>query len=51
MSDFAFPTAALAAVMLLGAWREYANNNPLDARLMAAFGGAGMLASTAFWLG
>lgn len=51
MSDFAFLIAALAAVILLGAWREYVSDNRRDARLMAAFGAAGMMASTAVWLG
>lgn len=50
MSDYAFLIAALAAVALLGAWREYASNNRRDARLMAAFGVAGMIACTAVWL-
>ena len=51
MSDYALLIAALAAVMLLGAWREYVSNNRRDARLMAAFGTAGMMASPAVWLG
>ena len=51
MSDYAFPIAALAVVMLLGAWREYVSDNRRDAKLMAALGAAGMMASTAIWLG
>ena len=51
MSDAALLIAALATVILLGAWREYVSDNRRDARLMAAFGAAGMMASTAVWLG
>ena len=51
MSDYAYGIAALAAVILLGAWREYVGNNRRDARLMAVLGAAGMIASTAVWLG
>ncbi len=51
MSEYAFLFAGLAAVMLLCSWREYVSNNRRDARLMAAFGATGMLASTAAWLG
>ena len=51
MFDPAYLLAALAAVILLGAWREYVSNNRRDARLMAAFGAAGMMASTAVWFG
>lgn len=36
MSDDAFLIAALAAVMLLGAWREYVSYNRRDARLTGA---------------
>ena len=50
MSDYV-PIAVLAAVILLGALREYVSDNRRDARLMAAFGVAGMMASTAVWLG
>ena len=49
MLDYAFLFAALAAVILVGAWREYANDNRRDASLMAAFGTAGMVAGTALW--
>ena len=51
MSDYALGIAALAAVMLLGAWREYVRDNRRDARLMAVIGAAGVLTSTAVWLG
>ncbi len=51
MSDYALLIAALAAVILLGAWREYVSDNRRDARLMTAFGAVGMMASTAVWLG
>ena len=51
MAEHGFLMAALAAVILLGAWREYVTNNRRDARLMAAFGAAGMMASTAVWFG
>ena len=44
MLDYAFLFAALAAVILVGAWREYANDNRRDARLLVAFGAGGMLA-------
>ena len=51
MFDYAFLIALLAAVMLLGAWREYASDNLRDARLLATFGAGGMLAGAAVWLG
>ena len=51
MVDYAFLSAVRAAVMLLGAWREYASDNRRDARLLAAFGAGGMLAGAAVWLG
>ena len=50
MPDYAL-IAMLAAVLWLGAWREYASDNRRDAKLMAAFGAAGMMASTAVWFG
>ena len=51
MYDYAFLIAMLAAVLLLGAWREHRNGNWRDARLLAAFGAGGMLAGAAAWLG
>lgn len=51
MSESAFVIAALAVVMLLGAWREYRADNRRDARLLAALGAAGAMASSAVWLG
>ena len=50
MSDFAFLVALLGAVMLLGAWREYASDNRRDAALLATFGAGGTLAGTTMWL-
>ena len=51
MYDYAFLIAMLAAVLLLGAWREHRSDNRRDARLLAAFGAGGMLAGAAAWLG
>ena len=50
MTDLVFLSALLTAVILLGAWREYADNNRRDAKLLAAFGAGGTLASAAVWL-
>lgn len=50
MSDYVFLIALLTTVILLGAWREYANDNRRDAKLLAAFGAGGTLASAAVWL-
>lgn len=50
MSEYAFLIALLAAVMLLGARREHANDNRRDARLLAACGTGGALASAVVWL-
>jgi hypothetical protein len=50
VSDFAFLVALLGGVVLLSAWREYANDNRRDAKLLAAFGAAGTLAGAAMWL-
>lgn len=50
MSDYTFIIASLGVVMLLGAWREYANDNQRDAKLLAACGAGGMLAGAAVWL-
>ena len=41
MSDYAPLIALLSAVVLLGAWREYASDNRRHARLLAAFGAGG----------
>ena len=51
MSDYSFLIALMAAVLLLGAWREYANDNRRDARLLGALGTGGMLAGAVVWLG
>ena len=51
MSDHGVLMATLAAAVLLVAWQEYASDNKRDAKLMAALGSAGMIASTAVWLG
>ena len=51
MYDCALLLVLLAAVLSLGAWREYRSDNPRDARLMAAFSTGGMLAGAAAWLG
>lgn len=50
MSDYTFLIALLAAVMLLGAWREYASENRRDAKLLAAFGAGSVLAGAAIWI-
>ncbi len=50
MSDYALIIASLGVFMLLGAWREYANDNQRDAKLLAACGAGGMLAGAAVWL-
>ncbi len=41
MADVLFVTALLTAVILLGAWREYAADNRRDAGLLAAVGAVG----------
>ena len=51
MSDYAFLIALMAAVLLLGAWREYASDNRRDARLLGALGTGGMLVGAVVWLG
>ena len=51
MSDYALLIALLAAVILAGAWHEFAGDNRRDAGLLAAFGAGGMLAGAAAWLG
>ena len=50
MFDPVFLIVLLAAVVLYGAWREYASDNRRDAGLLAAFGTGGMLAGAAVWL-
>lgn len=50
MSEYPLLLVLLAAVLLLGAWHEYANDNPRDARLLATLGAGGMLAGSAVWL-
>ncbi len=44
MADLVFVIALLTSVILLGAWREHANDNRRDARLLAAVGAGGVLA-------
>ena len=51
MSDYSFLIALMAAVLLLGAWREYASDNRRDAGLLGAFGTGGILAGVVVWLG
>ena len=51
MSDYVLIAVLATVMLLLGAWREYASNNRRDARLLAAFGAVGVMASTAAWLG
>ncbi len=51
MFDYAPLIAVLAAVMLAGAWREYASDNRRDAGLLATFGAGSLLAGAAVWLG
>lgn len=52
MVDYLLVTALLTAVILLGAWREYADDNRRDAWLLAAFGAVGtggVLAGAMVW--
>ena len=51
MSDYSFLIALMAAVLLLGAWREYASDNRRDAGLLGALGTGGILAGVVVWLG
>ncbi len=51
MPDYAIPVALVLLTLLLGAWREQRSNNSRDARLLAAFGVGGSIASSAIWLG
>jgi len=44
MSAYALPMAALGALILWCAWREYVADNRRDARIMAACGAGGILA-------
>ena len=48
MSDYVFLIAMLTTVILLGAWREYANDNRRDATILAVCGAGGMLTAAAF---
>lgn len=50
MFDYALMIAALGVLLLLGARREYANDNQRDAKLLAACGVGGMVAGAAAWL-
>ena len=45
MSNVALIVAAVGAVALFAAWREYAGNNRRDGLLIAAFGAVFMLAA------
>ncbi len=48
MSNYALAIGLIAAIVLYSAWREYANDNRRDAKLLAAVGAGSML--TAAWL-
>lgn len=50
MSAYAFPVAALGALILWCAWREHVADNRRDARLMAACGASGVIAGAVAWL-
>jgi hypothetical protein len=50
MSDYAIPFAALGALILGCAWREYLAENRRDATLMAACGAGTVAAGAALWL-
>jgi hypothetical protein len=47
MSEFVLPVGLVIATILLGAWREYRDDNPRDAKLLAGFGLGGTLAGVA----
>ena len=49
MSNYALAIGLIAAIVLYCAWREYANDNRRDAKLLAAIGAGGVLTSAA-WL-
>ena len=49
MSNYALSIGLIAAIVLHCAWREYANDNRRDAKLLAAVGAGGMLTAAA-WL-
>jgi hypothetical protein len=48
--EVALPAALLILSLVWGAWREARSDNPRDAKLLAAFGVAGALASAGLWL-
>ena len=48
MSNYAIIVAAVGAVALFAAWREYAGNNRRDGLLIGAFGAVIML--VAVWI-
>lgn len=50
MSSIAIALALLGGLLMLCAWREYGNENPRDAKLLAACGTGGMLTGAALWL-
>lgn len=55
MNDFVVPEVALGAlalalVVLYAAWREYADKNQRDAKLLAAIGAISLGGSAAGWL-
>lgn len=45
MSSLAMGIALIAVISLHCAWRENANGNPRDAKLLAGFGAGGLLAT------
>lgn len=45
MLEIAIGTGIIAAATIFCAWREYANDNPRDAKLLAAFGAGTALAA------
>ena len=50
MADYDPPIAALGALFLWCAWREYVGEKRRDAKLLAACGAGGVLAGAVLWL-
>ena len=50
MSEYALAIGLISAVLFYCAWREAANDNGRDAKLLAACGTGGMLTAAAFFL-
>jgi hypothetical protein len=48
--DMVYGALALAAVLLMAAWHEFAAKNPRDAKLLVAMGAASLTGGTVAWL-